>query len=473
MHTWVKAAIAAGTAAAAFGIFSYFSGSAKAAPSSADAAKKGSADGCAAGTADGKAGTENLNATDPSTNATLAKAAKASGDSVAYLAAYAKDYDSCFAAASKKPAPPGTPATHVATDCKVYSTWPAAVQSAWNEYEAHKGDGATSAYATSGKASALYGQFVKLGCSGNAATVQATIQSWIDAGGTVTGGPDCKDLSTWPKALADTYKLYTSDPRAFVDGGPNNGPALVKALAAIGCPGTAATVQHTYDLELAAGNIPGASTSGPIAYVGGVIDWVRGLANPFNAANRAAARATPLPGPMAIWKRRMTESSSVYYAMVPTGRIDLHSGKPTWKNAGLMTAPECVHSGAAAVTASGWFSETKPGSTFQVCTPIATRLSGAYIEDSAGSFVYVGSASSPSPTPRGGAIVGHMISACANGVCTAAMALPMSRGRREPKQLQKPVRVGFLGSGIRYDRGSAPKEIDRDLVFRSFSEAGQ
>lgn len=271
-----KFGLAAGAALGAY--FLFWPKSAKAATptgSATDAAKAGDAYGCKLGTADGKTGVETLNPIDPTTDPALAKAAKDSGDVVSFTAAASKAYDRCYAAAAPVAKPP--PAGHdVKLDCTVQTTWPAAVSTAWNDYQAHKNDGATSAYAKSGKASLLYGQFLKIGCAGNAAVVQKTIQSWIDAGGIVTGGPDCKDMSTWPKEVADAYALYLKDPRAFVDINAFTGPALVKALAALGCPGTAAAVQHTYDLEFAAGNVP-TSTSG--ALVGAIWNPVRRFFN--------------------------------------------------------------------------------------------------------------------------------------------------------------------------------------------------
>jgi hypothetical protein len=73
----------------------------------AGATAAGEGDGCAQGTADAKAGLEVLNPTDTTDNPPLAAAAKASGDAKAYLAAYAKAYDSCFSDHATTPAPAG------------------------------------------------------------------------------------------------------------------------------------------------------------------------------------------------------------------------------------------------------------------------------------------------------------------------------------------------------------------------------
>ena len=251
MELIYKVGIGIAAAGVTYGLFSLFSSESNAATQaalSAAAAKKGQADGCAQGTSDGKANLTILNPDDPSSNPTLAAAAKASGDPVTYLAEYGKAYDSCFAAAAPAAAAAAPTATKakVAMDCSVMSTWPSDVQTLWNEYQIHKGDAAGSDYASSGHASTLYSRFVTLGCSGNAATVQATIQAWINAGGVVTGGPSCSDDSTWPPAIANAYKLYLADPYGFVAGG--GGPSLVDSLASIGCGGTAAAVQHTIDL---------------------------------------------------------------------------------------------------------------------------------------------------------------------------------------------------------------------------------
>lgn len=257
MELWKKLAVGGGAALGAFGVFTYFSSPAKAAAPTAsktDAGKAGYDAGCKQGTADGKTGVESLNPTDVTTNPALAAAAKASGDAVTFLSEYDKGYQTCFAStAPKKPTPSGSTTAKVTMDCAVMTTWPADVQSLWTEFQAHKSDPATSAYAISGKATTLYGKFLSLGCSGNAKTVQNVIQHWIDTGGTVTGGPDCKVMSTWPAATAAAYKLYLADPRGYVDS--TGGADLVAALNAIGCSGTAAAVQHTIDLEMAAGNI--------------------------------------------------------------------------------------------------------------------------------------------------------------------------------------------------------------------------
>jgi hypothetical protein len=77
------------------------------------AAELGAKDGCAKGTADGKAGSLLLEPTNTDDDPALAKAAKDSGDPLAYFSAYGKSYDECGKKALPAPATPTTPTTPV------------------------------------------------------------------------------------------------------------------------------------------------------------------------------------------------------------------------------------------------------------------------------------------------------------------------------------------------------------------------
>ena len=144
----------------------------------------------------------------------------------------------------------GSTTSTTKVDCAKSSTWPSDVQSMWTEYQAHKGDPATSAYATSGKPQKLYSRFLAIGCGSNATTVQKTIQKWVDAGAPLSGGVDCKDSSTWPADLKSRYDDYSANPCDWVAVGLITGaaPQLVSDLAKQGCTGASLAVQHTIDL---------------------------------------------------------------------------------------------------------------------------------------------------------------------------------------------------------------------------------
>ena len=439
-----KIGLGAGAALAAY--FLFWPKTAKAATGSpTDAAKAGDDYGCKQGTADGKAGVETLNPMDPTNDPALAQAAKASGDVVSFTAAASKAYDRCYAAAVPVAKPP--PAGHdVKLDCAVQTTWPAATSAAWNEYQAHKNDGASSAYAKSGKASTLYGLFLKIGCAGNAATVQSTIQAWIDAGGIVTGGPDCKDMSTWPKEVSDAYALYLKDPRGFVDINAFTGPALVKALAALGCPGTAAAVQHTFDLEMAAGNVP-ASTSG--VYVGAMTSKM-GITN-FRSVVSAQSRAiaclsnvyhkySPIPGGWLY-------SASAYYE---SAYLALKSGRATTQAflAGeYLAVPTPIPAGGLAQS----FDWAEYAMEIQNCLQ-------EYLVETAGMSVTV--------------------SGCGDDPLVGAIALPKgsflarigATFRRAPKQL-KNTHVGRVqrNGKLNYAAAGWPAPSD-DVIYRSYEE---
>lgn len=184
-----------------------------------------------------------LNEKDPSVLDVMAKSLLSSCPSVAAIVQARAD-------ALRKVGTGGGAAPKTKVDCAKSSTWPSDVQSMWTEYQAHKADGATSAYATSGKASKLYARFIAIGCGSNATTVQKTIQAWMDATGSMPGGVDCKDSSTWPSSLKSRYDDYQSNPCDWVAAGILTGaaPKLVADLAAQGCTGASLAVQHTIDL---------------------------------------------------------------------------------------------------------------------------------------------------------------------------------------------------------------------------------
>lgn len=177
---------------------------------------------------------------DPAVLDAMAKSLQASCPAVAKMVQDRAD-------AIRKAGVGGTaPATKI--DCAKSSTWPADVQSMWTEYQAHKGDPSSSAYATSGKAQKLRDRFTAIGCFSNAATVNKTISSWgFGAGTTPKPGIDCEDPSTWPASIAGPYNDYLASPCDWVAAGLASGAAdrLQTDLSSIGCASKAAAVQIT------------------------------------------------------------------------------------------------------------------------------------------------------------------------------------------------------------------------------------